>query len=120
MAETETRSRHLKPWPKFRSDAEADEWLQKADLTQYDLETANVPFKAWWAAMVPGDTPARSATKAMPVKAVKVKIERAKPPEVKVAKAEFPKVKIAKARAAKAAKARKAKSVPTGRHRARA
>ena len=57
MAETETRSRHLKPWPKFRSDAEADEWLQKADLTQYDLETANVPFKAWWAAMVPGDDP---------------------------------------------------------------
>lgn len=118
MAQTETKSRHLKPWPKFRSDAEADAWLQKADLTEYDLETANMRFKEWWAAITPGAASAKSATKAMVVKAVKVKIVRAKPSEVTVAKVEAAKVKVAKVRAAKAAKARRAKTVPTGRHRA--
>jgi hypothetical protein len=106
MAETVTRPRHLKPWPKFRSDAEADKWLQNADLTEYDLETGAAPFREWLAVLTEKAeaAPANSEV-ARTVKAVKVK-----PVKLKIVKAGVP--------GAKASKARKARSV--ARHRARA
>ena len=85
MAEAETRPRRLKPWPKFRSDAEADQWLQNADLTEYDLETGALPFREWLAVLTAKAEAARANgkvarnAKTVKAKAAKVKMGKMKP-----------------------------------------
>ncbi len=39
----------LKPFPKFASDAEAERFVETADLSQYDLMSGALPRDEWFA-----------------------------------------------------------------------
>jgi hypothetical protein len=39
----------LKPFPKFMSDAEAERFVETADLSQYDLMAGALPRDEWFA-----------------------------------------------------------------------